>query len=103
MRDFNEQHVATHDYKLILRLMKYLKPYIGQFAFAFFLMILTTFVNMVLPLASGYAIDLMDNPAYQLNEKVTIILVGAGIMVAITGVAICLSYILSKILQDIGQ
>lgn len=103
MRDFNEQHVATHDYKLILRLMKYLKPYIGQFAFAFFLMILTTFVNMVLPLASGYAIDLMDNPAYQLNEKVTIILVGAGIMVAITGVAIYLSYILSKILQDIGQ
>lgn len=103
MRDFNEQHVATHDYKLIMRLMKYLKPYMGKFILAFLLMILTTFVNMVLPLASGYAIDLMDNPAYQLSEKVTIVLVGAGIMVAITGVAIYLSYILSKILQDIGQ
>lgn len=103
MRDFNEQHVATHDYKLIMRLMKYLKPYMGKFILAFFLMILTTFVNMVLPLASGYAIDLMDNPAYQLSEQVTIVLVGAGIMVAITGIAIYLSYILSKILQDIGQ
>ena len=61
MRDFTEQHISTQDYSLIFRLLKYLKPYTKRFIVAFLLMIVTTFTNMVLPLASGFAIDLMSD------------------------------------------
>lgn len=107
MRDFAEQHVATQDHKLVSRLLKYLKPYRGRFIAAFFLMIVTTFTNMVLPLASGFAIDLMTDELfpgrYSLDEKVIIIFVGAMILLVITAISIILSYILNKSLQDIGQ
>lgn len=107
MRDFVEQHVATQDHKLVSRLLKYLKPYRGRFIAAFFLMIVTTFTNMVLPLASGFAIDLMTDELFpgrfSLDEKVIIIFIAAMILLVITAISIILSYILNKSLQDIGQ
>jgi len=107
MRDFAEQHVATQDHKLVSRLLKYLKPYRGRFIAAFFLMIVTTFTNMVLPLASGFAIDLMTDELFpgrfSLDEKVIIIFIAAMILLVITAISIILSYILNKSLQDIGQ
>ena len=76
MRDFTEQHVSTQDYKLIFRLLKYLKPYTGRFIVALLLMIVTTFTNMILPLASGFGIDLMTDELFpgrfNLEQKVTI-------------------------------
>ncbi len=110
MRDFQEQHIATQDYKLIFRLLGYLKPYTRRFVIAFLLMLVTTFTNMILPLASGFAIDLMadeikgpNDVAFLLQEKITIVLIGAGILLLITAVSIWLGYILNKSLQDIGQ
>ena len=50
MRDFVEHHEAHQDSRLLLRLLKYLKPYAKKFVLAFFLMIITTFAGMVLPL-----------------------------------------------------
>lgn len=110
MRDFSEQHISTQDYKIIFRLLKYLKPYTKRFVGAFLLMIVTTFTNMVLPLASGFAIDLMGNEItkgdgtfFLLREKIIIILIGTLILVLVTGLSILLGYILSKSLQDVGQ
>jgi len=107
MRDFTEQHVSTQDYKLIFRLLKYLKPYTGRFIVALLLMIVTTFTNMILPLASGFGIDLMTDELFpgrfNLEQKVTIVLVAAAILVLITAISIFLEYILSKSLQEIGQ
>jgi ATP-binding cassette subfamily B protein len=107
MRDFTEQHISTQDYSLIFRLLKYLKPYTKRFIVAFLLMIVTTFTNMVLPLASGFAIDLMSDELFpgrfSLNEKMIIIAIGAGILLLVTAVSIVLGYILNKSLQDIGQ
>ncbi len=107
MRDFSEHHIATQDYKLIFRLLKYLRPYTKRFIVAFSLMIVTTFTNMVLPLASGFAIDLMSDELFpgrfSLNEKVMIVASGAAILLLITAVSIVLGYILNKSLQDIGQ
>lgn len=107
MRDFTEQHVSTQDYRLIFRLLKYLKPYTKRFVIAFFLMIVTTFTNMVLPLASGFAIDLISDELFpgrfNFNEKIIIIGVATAILLVITGISIVLGYILNKSLQDIGQ
>jgi ATP-binding cassette subfamily B protein len=66
MRDFAEQHVAHQDSRLLKRLLRYLRPYAGKFILAFALMVVTTFTNMALPMASGLAIDAMIDPALTL-------------------------------------
>ncbi len=103
MRDFAENHVAHQDEKLLVRLLKYLKPYTGKFILAFLLMIITTFTNMVLPLASGLSIDLMQDPLYTLTEKINIVLIGAAVLVVITAVSILIGYFQNIMLQKIGQ
>ena len=103
MRDFVENHVAHQDVKLLVRLLGYFKPYTGKFIGAFLLMIVTTFTNMVMPLASGLAIDLMVDPAYSLEQKVTVVFIGAAILLIITGLSILIGYFQSIMLQRIGQ
>ncbi len=103
MRDFAENHVAHQDEKLLVRLLRYLKPYTGKFILAFLLMIITTFTNMVLPLASGLSIDLMKDPTLELSYKINVVLIGAGILVVITGISILIGYFQNIMLQKIGQ
>jgi len=103
MRDFVENHEAHRDRRLITRLLTYLKPFTGKFVLAFCLMIITTFTNMVLPLASGLSIDLMMNPAISTTEKITTVLWGAGVLLVITGVSILIGYFQNIMLQKIGQ
>ena len=103
MCDFVENHVAHQDVKLLVRLLGYFKPYTGKFIGAFLLMIVTTFTNMVMPLASGLAIDLMVDPAYSLEQKVTVVFIGAAILLIITGLSILIGYFQSIMLQRIGQ
>ena len=103
MRDFVEHHEAHQDSRLLLRLLKYLKPYAKKFVLAFFLMIITTFAGMVLPLASGLAIDIMTDPAYTIEAKTTIIFIGTAVILLITGIAILVGYYQNVMLQRIGQ
>lgn len=103
MRDFVENHEAHRDKKLALRFLSYLRPYLGKFIFAFFLMIVSTFTGMVLPLASGLAIDIMKDPTLPLETKIWIIGIGTGALLLITGFSIVVAYFQSVMLQNIGQ
>ncbi len=103
MRDFAENHVAHQDKRLLARLLTYLKPYTGKFILAFLLMIITTFTNMVLPLASGLSIDIMKSTAYSLTEKINIVLIGTAVLIVITGASIVIGYFQNVMLQKIGQ
>jgi len=66
MRDFAEHHEAHQDRKVFARFYTYLKPHLRTFVLAFVLMILGTFTGIILPLASGLAIDQMQNPLLNL-------------------------------------
>ncbi|MFA5421797.1 MAG: ABC transporter ATP-binding protein [Bacilli bacterium] len=103
MRDFVENHEAHQDVKLLVRLLGYFKPYTGKFILAFFLMIVTTFTNMIMPLASGLAIDIMTDAAITLQDKTNIVLIGAAILLVITALSILIGYFQSIMLQRIGQ
>lgn len=103
MRDFVENHEAHQDLKLLARLLRYFKPYTAKFVWAFLLMIITTFTNMIMPLASGLAIDLMVDPAFSLEQKITVVIIGAAILLVITGLSILIGYFQSIMLQRIGQ
>ena len=103
MRDFVENHEAHQDLKLLARLLRYFKPYTAKFVWAFLLMIITTFTNMIMPLASGLTIDLMVDPAFSLEQKITVVIIGAAILLVITGLSILIGYFQSIMLQRIGQ
>ncbi len=103
MRDFVENHEAHQDRRLLARLLGYLRPYIGKIILAAFLMVITTFTNMVLPLASGLSIDLMTDTGILLADKIRIVLIGTGVLLFITGISILIGYFQNIMLQKIGQ
>jgi len=103
MRDFVENHEAHRDIKLLVRLLRYFKPYTGKFIWAFVLMIITTFTNMILPLASGLAIDLMADPLYNVEQKTWIVIIGALILLLVTALSILIGFYQNLMLQKIGQ
>jgi len=103
MRDFSEQVIEHRDLRLVRRLLKYLRPYAGKFILAFGLMIITTFTNMVLPMASGLSIDIMIDPLIPFDRKVLIVAVGTGVLILITAISILIGYFQNIMLQNIGQ
>ena len=103
MRDFQEQHESRQDWKVIQRFYAYLKPHLWTFILAFILMIVATLTGMILPLASGLAIDRMIDPNYTLDEKVWTIVMGTIVLLISSGFSTYLSYVQNILLQKIGQ
>jgi ATP-binding cassette subfamily B protein len=103
MRDFQEQHESRQDWKVIQRFYAYLKPHLWTFILAFILMIVATLTGMILPLASGLAIDRMIDPNFTLDEKVWTIVMGTIVLLISSGFSTYLSYVQNILLQKIGQ
>lgn len=103
MRDFAEQYESRQDRQVLIRFYGYLKPYLLTFIIAFILLILGTFTGMLLPLASGLAIDQMQNPALSLDQKLWILGIGTGVMLITSGLSTYISFIQNLMLQKVGQ
>jgi ATP-binding cassette subfamily B protein len=103
MRDFAEHHEAHQDRKIFVRFYTYLKPHLGTFILAFVLMILGTFTGIILPLASGLAIDQMQNPSLDLSDKLWILGIGTGVLLVVSAFSTYVSYLQNIMLQTVGQ
>src|SRR5690606_4819136 len=105
MRDFNDNSEVRQDKHIVQRLLKYLLPYSWKFVLSFLMMIVTTFANMVLPLASGLAVDLMTKPEAEvsLETKMITLGIGAGILLIIMLASTFIGFYQNMMLQHIGQ
>ncbi len=103
MRDFAEHYESRQDRKVIVRFFAYLKPHLKTFILAFVLMIFGTFTGMILPLASGLAIDQMQNPGLNLEEKLWIVGIGTVVLLVTSGLSTYVSYLQNIMLQKVGQ
>lgn len=103
MRDFAEHYESRQDRKVIVRFFAYLKPHLKTFILAFVLMIFGTFTGMILPLASGLAIDQMQNPALNLEEKLWLVGIGTVVLLVTSGLSTYVSYLQNIMLQKVGQ
>jgi ATP-binding cassette, subfamily B, multidrug efflux pump len=103
MRDFTEQHESRQDWKVIKRFFTYLKPHLKTFIFAFLLMVVGTATGLILPLASGLAIDQMQNPLTSLEDKLWILGIGTVILLITSGFSTYVSYLQNIMLQAVGQ
>jgi ATP-binding cassette, subfamily B, multidrug efflux pump len=103
MRDFNEQYESRDGKTVFVRFYAYLKPHLKTFILAFILMLLGTLTGMILPLASGLAIDQMVNPLLTLEQKFWIVGIGALVLLIFSAISTYVSYIQSLLLQKVGQ
>ena len=103
MRDFAEHYESRQDRKVIARFFTYLKPHLRTFILAFILMVFGTFTGMILPLASGLAIDQMQNPLLTLEDKLWIVGIGTVVLLMTSGLSTYVSYLQNIMLQKVGQ
>jgi ATP-binding cassette subfamily B protein len=103
MRDFVEHQESRQDKKVIVRFYSYLKPHLKTFALALLLMVIATLTGIVLPLASGLAIDRMQDPRFTLDEKVLTVIIGTVFLLLLSGLSTFVSYLQNVILQTVGQ
>ena len=103
MRDFAEQHESRQDRKILKRFFRYFQPHVKTFILAFILMIFGTITGLILPLASGLAIDQMQNPLLSLNDKLWIVGIGTVVLLISSGISTYVSYLQNIMLQKVGQ
>jgi ATP-binding cassette subfamily B protein len=103
MRDFAEQHESRQDRKILKRFFRYFQPHVKTFILAFILMIFGTITGLILPLASGLAIDQMQNPLLSLNDKLWIVGIGTVVLLISSGMSTYVSYLQNIMLQKVGQ
>ncbi len=103
MRDFAEQHESRQDRKILKRFFRYFKPHVRTFILAFILMIFGTITGLILPLASGLAIDQMQDPSLSLSDKLWIVGIGTVVLLISSGISTYVSYLQNIMLQKVGQ
>ena len=103
MRDFAEHHEARQDRKILKRFFRYFRPHLKTFLLAFFLMIFGTLTGLLLPLASGLAIDQMTNPLLSLTDKLWIVGIGTAVLLLSSGISTYVSYLQNIMLQNVVQ
>jgi ATP-binding cassette subfamily B protein len=91
-----ERHVA--DREIIKRLLRYAKPYKGQFALVFLVMLFSIAYDVASPLLIG-RIEEMIKDSFPLSKLVSYVIVYAGILI----VSLVCTYAQAMLLQKVGQ
>ena len=102
MRDFVEHHQTRQDRHVIARFYRYLKPHRVTFIVALLLMVIGTFTGMILPLASGLAIDVMQS-SLPLETRLMILAIGTIVLLITSAISTYVLYVQTMMLQRVGQ
>ncbi len=86
------------DGEILVRLLKYAKPYIPQFIFVGFVMLVSIAYDIVSPLLIG-EIEEMLSDKFEMAQLISFIIVYAAILI----VSLIATYIQSMVLQKVGQ
>lgn len=91
-----ERHVA--DGEIIRRLLRYAKPYKGQFVLVFLVMLFSIAYDVVSPLLIGKIEDMIKD-SFPLSKLISYVIVYAGILI----VSLICTYAQAMLLQKVGQ
>ncbi|MBQ8833782.1 MAG: ABC transporter ATP-binding protein [Oscillospiraceae bacterium] len=91
-----ERHMA--DGEIVKRLLRYAKPYYGQFVGIFFIMLFSIGYDLISPLLIGSLIETVQGD-FELSYLLTMVIIYAGILI----VSLICTYAQAMILQKIGQ
>ncbi len=97
--DMTDRDRKMSDKEIIVRLLRYAKPYWKSFVAVFFIMLFSIVYEVVSPLLMGSLTKLIQRDDFQLNQLFTLVGVYAGILV----VSLICTYFQAMILQKTGQ
>ena len=86
------------DTEIIARLLRYAKPYTGQFIFVGIIMLISIAYDIISPLLIGKIEEILSG-GFEMSELLSYIIVYASILI----VSLAATYIQSLVLQKIGQ
>ena len=88
------------DSEIIVRLLRYAKPYLPQFALVGLIMIISIAYDIISPIIMGDIIDMIEREAgFEMPELFSFIIIYASILLVSLGA----TYVQSLLLQKIGQ
>ena len=87
------------DSEIVMRLLKYAKPYRGSFIAVLLIMLVSIAYDIVSPLLAGYIEELVKNEGFELSHLFITVGIYAGILV----VSMLCTYFQAIILQKTGQ
>ncbi|MBR2048794.1 MAG: ABC transporter ATP-binding protein [Oscillospiraceae bacterium] len=91
-----ERHMA--DKEIVRRLLRYAKPYVGNFALVLVIMLFSIVYDITSPLIIGHIVDTVQTD-FEMDYLLTIVVCYAGILV----VSLICTFLQAMILQRIGQ
>lgn len=103
MRDFQEQTRYKHDSKIFRRLLKYAKPYQGNFIIAMLLILVDVALNSLSPMILGFIIRVVGTDIYTPTTKAWIIALIVAIFIVLLLIIIVVIYYQQMLLQTAGQ
>ena len=92
-----ERHMS--DREIISRLLRYAKPYKGNFVAVFFIMLFSIVYELIAPLMMAHIQDTIKEDGFSLTYLVSVVAVYAGILI----VSLICTYFQAMILQKTGQ
>ena len=95
---FDEHERSMADKDLIVRLLKYAKPYWKNFVAVFFVMLFSIVYDLISPLLIGHIQDTIKDP-FEMSYLLTLVAIYASILV----VSLIGTYLQAMILQKTGQ
>ena len=87
------------DSEIMKRLMRYAKPYKGQFVFVAFLLLFSIIYDVISPLLVGHVIEIVQQEGFELSYLYGVVIVYASVLI----VSVYSTYLKTVILQKIGQ
>jgi len=102
-RIFKETTRSLKDRVVLIRILKYLRPYLGKFFFAVGLMAIGVGIALVPPFLIGNMIDTLTSGENTTSYKIWYVIILSSIYLVLLIIANILSYIQSITLQIIGQ
>ena len=89
-----------NDSEIVVRLLKYAKPYLPQFIIVGIIMLISIAYDIISPIIMGEIIDMIEkNANFEMSELFSFIIIYASILLVSLGA----TYVQSLLLQKIGQ
>lgn len=103
MKDFKDNTRERSDKEVLIRLIKYMKPYKMQFLLIVVLMFVALAIQLLPPLMIGIVIDTVTSDTLTRSEMITRVIWVAVAFIGVLGIANVIGYYQELLLQKVGQ
>jgi ATP-binding cassette subfamily B protein len=103
MKDFKEVSKGKGDFKLFIRMAKYVIPHLKELGISVLMMIFSLVIELLPSLLIGLCISIVSNENYSSELKLTYVLLIVGVFLILILISAVVTYVHNILLQKVGQ